>query len=1013
MCHSNFHLTLNPRITFISGLNGSGKSAIQTALVVGFGARASITSRANSLKKFIKYGCTSATITIKIANDETGNYENTPFKPELYGKEITIVRHITESGNSPFKLLNENGRIVKANKSEIKNLTLHFNILVDNPICIMNQNMVKTFHKSANPKDKYELFYKAISADVHEAQITETREVAEQYSEKLKNIKSVLNKCFKEVNEYEFYEKQNKNLEVLKNKKIELENNYAWGMVAEYERNYNTILNQIEIQKNNISGRTEKKIELEEEIKTCSESLEIKKRELKKINDTRANNHIVYTETINKFRAKTKEYEMAQHTVRKQQNILNEYINEKTDFEEYITNKREKGKIGSLNKLREKLSQYEKKNFEVEAALKTNMEHEQTLRNTIDELNHRAGQLRDNDITPLERTIINTNRNITNMSKQQDIMHLYGNWMPKLIENIEIAFKQKQFKIKPIGPIGAYIKINNDKWTFSIENHLGQGNLRTFLVDNFADNNVLQSIMQRTLPGNARKPTVITSKFFNKVHDIESKETKNNMFHMLTFTTPVVANCLIDNNRIEKIMLVEDTMEAMPLMENASRVPRNCNFSLTLDGTQVYPSPSYRVYALQNASAAILLQSDVSVTINNLKHKNTELEKKLSNLNDELQHLVHSKLENQKHLNKTQSETKVLKAKYNEYSIIIDELKAKCEEERDDRLSLIIEEVNVINKKIDEAEKLKKDALEPIENFKRELKEISLRLNNIKSDIEKTDRSVVVEQVEALEAQINNYRLQLSQISKDSKEQDKTFYELLKTAETKKESLANQIKEAQQFCVRINVTRSMEDLKKEIKDVTNKYDILKMELNKKGVNYLVLRDEYKNKKQEYINQRTLYKSIVDIYESNNKSITLSTKALEKYVQFIQLKVIESFDLVLMIRQIKGQLMINSQEQIMSITMFDNISTSCASGGERTFATVALILALWSNMQLPFYSIDEYDVYMDNVNRLATTELLMMTIEQRKNQFIFLTPQDISHINKKHNVKIVKLKEPRL
>lgn len=185
-----------------------------------------------------------------------------------------------------------------------------------------------------------------------------------------------------------------------------------------------------------------------------------------------------------------------------------------------------------------------------------------------------------------------------------------------------------------------------------------------------------------------------------------------------------------------------------------------------------------------------------------------------------------------------------------------------------------------------------------------------------------------------------------------------------------------------------------------------------MELKKTGKDHLALREDYKKRKEQYIQNSALYKQIADIYKSNKNSVDLSTTALDNYIEYFRLKVIEAFDLMLLLRKIKGKLEINKHEQRMAISMFNNISTSCASGGERTFATVALILALWSNMQLPFYSIDEYDVYMDNVNRLATTQLLMMAIENRKNQFIFLTPQDISHIKSANNIKIVKLKEPR-
>lgn len=1011
MCHSNFHLTLNPRINFISGLNGSGKSAIQTALVIGFGAKAKITNRADSLKQFIKYGYTSATITIKIANSGLGNYDNGPFKPEVYGKEITLVRHITGTGTN-YKILNERGQAIKANKNELKHLTLHFNILVENPICIMNQTMVKTFHKSTNPKAKYELFYTAISANIYKSQIEETKLVAKEYLDKLKNVESVLNQCFKEVNEYEIYENKNKKLEVLKNKRVELENECAWGITSEYEQNYNTIMIQIEVQKNNISDSKEKMIELEENMKTCSESLEIKKKLLKDIKDSSARNHFVYIETKKELHEKSEEYEAIQQSVRKYQNSLNLLVNDRKEFEKQIEAEHQKSNSNCLAQYREKLSQYEKSIIEVEAAWKTNKEHEQALHNTIDDLKQRMGQLMNNEITPLQGKMIEVSRSIKNMSQQQDKINLYGNWMPKLIENIEIAFKHKQFVRKPIGPIGAYIKVNNDKWIFSIENYLNKNTLRTFLVDNFTDNKVLQSIMQNALPSQVRKPAVIISKFFDKVHNIASKTTKNSMFHMLTFTVPVVANCLIDNNSIENIMLVDNTIEAMPLMENASNVPKNCKFSLTLDGTQVYPSPSYRIYALQQPAEPVLLQSDVSVAMDNLNHQKNELETKISDLKKEFKHFDTLKLEKRQTLDKTLSETRILKAKYDEYFNQINILKAKCEEEQDENKSFLIEEINEVNKKIDKILQLKNNTIEPIAKYQKEINEINLRLNNIKSTIAETDRSIVLKQVETFQTQIENYQVEISKMNQNLEEQKKNLAELLKTAENKKKDLTNQIKEAENFCKKINVTRRVEDIKIDINTVKHKCNLLKLELNNRGNNYLVMKDEYKRKKNEFLNHRALYKSIVDIYNSNNISINLSTEALEQYVKFTQLKVIESFDLVLLIRKIKGQLIINSEEQSMTITMFENISTSCASGGERTFATVALILALWSNMQLPFYSIDEYDVYMDNVNRLATTQLLMMAIEQRKNQFIFLTPQDISHIKKNHNIKIVKLKEPR-
>lgn len=1011
MCHSNFHLTLNPRINFISGLNGSGKSAIQTALVVGFGARASTTNRANSLKTLIKYGQPSATVSITIANSGEGNYDCGPYKPEVYGKQITIVRHITES-TSTYKFLNENNKVVKGYKNELKNLVLHFNILVDNPICVMNQAMVKTFHKSANPSAKYDLFYKAISANVYNDNIEETKLVAKDYSVKLENVKSVLTQCFKEVSEYEIYEKKSKQLETLKNSKFQFENEYAWYTVNQHEKSYKEYLNQIESIKSDMFENTNKTHTLEQNIKTNSETLMIRKNELTNIEDSRSRNHMVFMQKKKELQNKMDEFDLAKQSVKKHEYALKLLMNDKKEILKHIEVERQKGNTNTLAQYKEILATQMQKCSDVEAAWKTNMEHEQTLRNTVDELSQRIGNLKNNEVTPLQRKVGELNRNIDSMSQQEDRINFYGNWMPQLVKSIEIAFKQNKFIKKPIGPIGAYIKVNDDKWIFSIENFLGRGTLRTFLVDNFNDNKVLQSLMDKNIPGNTRKPTVITSKFFDKVHNITAKETQNNLFRMLNFTSPVVANSLIDNNRIETIMLVDETVDAMPLMENASKVPRNCHFSLTLDGTQVYPSPSYRVYSLQSPNEPVLLQSDVTVAVNNLRREKKELEVKINALNKEFETFNQSKVEKQKLLDKTQSETRLLKGKYDEYSKSINQLRAKCDEDLDDRMATLTEEMNEVNLKIDQATHLMKNVMKPITEFNGKIDKLNNEMQNIKSIIDKTDRSALLEEIEILQTQINKYKTEMSQIDNNSTERKQLLGNLVQKAESEKKNLEREKKVAEQLCDKIQVTRNEEDIRRDIEETNHKYQLLEMELKKRGENQLVLRDEYKKKKEEFILHSALYKQIVDIYEANKKSVELSTIALKNYIEHVRLKVIESFDLVLMLRKIKGRLEIDQYEQSMVISMFDNISTSCASGGERTFATVALILALWSNMQLPFYSIDEYDVYMDNVNRLATTQLLMMAIENRKNQFIFLTPQDISHIKSADNIKIVKLKEPR-
>lgn len=51
MCHGNFTIDFNKNVNLLVGSNGSGKSAVLTALIVGLGAKANVTSRSSNIKR--------------------------------------------------------------------------------------------------------------------------------------------------------------------------------------------------------------------------------------------------------------------------------------------------------------------------------------------------------------------------------------------------------------------------------------------------------------------------------------------------------------------------------------------------------------------------------------------------------------------------------------------------------------------------------------------------------------------------------------------------------------------------------------------------------------------------------------------------------------------------------------------------------------------------------------------------------------------------------------------------
>lgn len=51
MCHENLTVNFNREANLLIGKNGSGKSAVLTALILGLGCKANATNRSNSVKR--------------------------------------------------------------------------------------------------------------------------------------------------------------------------------------------------------------------------------------------------------------------------------------------------------------------------------------------------------------------------------------------------------------------------------------------------------------------------------------------------------------------------------------------------------------------------------------------------------------------------------------------------------------------------------------------------------------------------------------------------------------------------------------------------------------------------------------------------------------------------------------------------------------------------------------------------------------------------------------------------
>ena len=84
MCHEVFDYTPTRKVNFLTGVNGSGKSAVMSALIFGLGGGSKITNRGSANKNLIRTGQGQASVEISLYNRGETAYRSVSFFFVIY-----------------------------------------------------------------------------------------------------------------------------------------------------------------------------------------------------------------------------------------------------------------------------------------------------------------------------------------------------------------------------------------------------------------------------------------------------------------------------------------------------------------------------------------------------------------------------------------------------------------------------------------------------------------------------------------------------------------------------------------------------------------------------------------------------------------------------------------------------------------------------------------------------------------------------------------------------------------
>ncbi|XP_035312163.1 structural maintenance of chromosomes protein 6 isoform X2 [Cricetulus griseus] len=987
MCHSMLGpFKFGSNVNFVVGNNGSGKSAVLTALIVGLGGKAVATNRGSSLKGFVKAGQNSADISITLRNRG-----DDAFRANVYGDSIVVQQHISVDGSRSYKLKSEKGTVVSTRKEELIAILDHFNIQVDNPVSVLTQEMSKQFLQSKNEGDKYKFFMKATQLEQMKEDYSYIMETKERTKEQINQGEERLTELKRQCLEKEERFQNIAGLSTMKTNLEYLKHEMAWAVVNEIEKQLNAIRDNIKIgeeraakldrkmeeQQVRLNDAEKKYKDIQDKLEKISEETNARAPECMALKTdviarTRAFNdaEVLYNRSLNEYKALKKDDEQLCKRIEELKKSTDQSLEpERLERQRRICWLKEK--VQALQDQESAVNQ-EAAQFE-QAIEKDKQEHVRIKREDLD----------------VRHTLTYNQRQLKELKDSKtDRLKRFGPHVPALLEAIDDAYRRRQFTHKPIGPLGACIHLRDPELALAIESCL-KGLLQAYCCHNHADERVLQSLMKKFYPPGTSRPQIIVSEFRNEVYDVRLRAAYHPEFPTvltaLEIDNAVVANSLIDMRSIETVLLIKNNSVARAVMQS-QKPPKNCREAFTADGDQVFAG---RYYSSESTRPKFLSR-DVDSEISDLE---TEIENKKAHITNLQHHL--SALE--KDIKRNEELLKRCQIHYKEI---------KEDEAEENKIKMQMVEKNMEQQK------------ENMENLKRKKIEAENKYDTIKLKINQLSELAdpLKDELNLADSEVDSQKRGKQHYEDKQKEHLDTLNKKRRELDMKEKELQEKMSQARQICPeRIEVKKSASILDKEINRLRQK---IQAEHASHGDREEIMK-QYQEARETYLDLDNKVRTLRRFIKLLEEIMTHRYKTYQQFRRCLTLRCKLYFDNLLSQRAYCGKMNFDHKNETLSISVQPGEGNKASfndmralSGGERSFSTVCFILSLWSIAESPFRCLDEFDVYMDMVNRrIAMDMILKMADSQRFRQFILLTPQSMSSLPSSKLIRILRMSDP--
>jgi chromosome segregation ATPase len=1019
MNHAHLKLDLSPNVNFLVGNNGSGKSAVLVGLVTCLGAAARFSNRSSKIGDLVRNGCHSATIRITLLNEGPEAW-----RPEAYGPRITIERRIVREGGGGYALRDVNGKKVSSTREELDNILEQFNLQVENPCTVLMQDASKMFLTSNKPEKKYELFLAATQLEQMKADLEETgshlklaestvltkQESLVDMEDKLKVLEGKVT-LLKQVERHRLQVK-------------EMRSKLAWAHVHVRE----TELESIEAEMMKTEEQHAKLVEGKAQRQAATDAMRKDQEKLQaKLEEHKTETHRLtlqshaIEEEEKRFARQKATYEVelgdfkAEHArLRKRKdNLLDRIVKAQSTGRgdnkaaQYAKNlEKAKQKRATVDKLEAEQADLAARQPALEEEAKTDEE-------ALLSLQHK--------LAALERELEKWDGEVRRFSAAaKDRVAAFGQTAPEVIKIIQA--NATRFKKRPIGPIGMSVTLLEEEWANAVDLEIGK-QLDKFIVASVDDLKLLQSLTK----GLKKPPQIIVANFNTPRYELRPQSLPppkyKTLLSVIKIDDPICFNALIDDGKPDRTLLFRTYEEARQAMffDNGLNGPDNVNEAFSLEKNMTFNITfGTQITKGHKTPTSNRLQLDFSAALENAKMRANDAKGRLGPVRAEYQQV-------KTRFDRTSKSVKHGEVRLAQIPTEVERLKSEIEElekppevepERAAEVASLQAGLPDLEEQMNTASASIKEAQDRLSDFLKTMEPVAAR----RRDMER-QAGVIDGLLEATNKELDHLTNALNQNLQRIPRFDEALVKLEETKRQQNEKHVAQTQLVEEYCVKAQffskrpsepVTTPPEIISTQIE---NMEAMIAQQQREDGLDQSVL-DEYEAVKKAISELKaTIDDTLYSINLAHNM-LAVRAKTWVKFRNSVGHRTKMLFVAYLSYRNFQGDLVFDHKAKTLGITINPNRAdtasgtrdTTTLSGGERSFSTVCLLLALWEAMESPFRAMDEFDVFMDAVNRRISMEVLLeAAMEKKHRQHIFLTPQQLQGVTLGPHLKIFRMK----